>query len=77
MLDVNDARDLFALHFIFMPVIQQQLDLFRHGWAHHTLRTEQYRTPQQLWILGLHQVQSSDPFHAAITGMSEVSDLTA
>lgn len=41
MLDVNDARDLFALHFIFMPVIQQQLDLFRHGWAHHTLRTEQ------------------------------------
>ena len=35
MLDVNDARDLFALHFIFMPVIQQQLDLFRHGWAHH------------------------------------------
>ena len=77
MLDVNDTRDLYALHFIFLSVIQQQLDLFRNGWAHHTLQTEQYQTPQQLWILGLHRMQSSHPSHAAITGMSEVSDLTA
>ena len=76
MLDVNDPSDLYALHFIFLPVIQQ-LDLFRNGWAHHALRTEQYQTPQQLWILGLHQMQCSDPSHAAITGMSEVSNLTS
>ena len=76
MLDVNDPSDLYALHFIFLPVIQQ-LDLFRNGWAHHALRTEQYQTPQQLWILGLHQMQCSDPSHTAITGMSEVSNLTS
>ena len=77
MLDVNDPCDVYALHFVFLPVIQQQLDLFWNGWAHHALRTEQYQTPQQLWILGLHQMQSSDPSHAAITGMYEVCDLNA
>ena len=72
MLDVNDPCDVYALHFIFLPVIQGQLDMFRNGWAHHSLRTERYRTPQQLWILGLHRMQSLNPTHAAVTGMSEV-----
>ena len=72
MLDVNDPRDVYVLHFIFLPVIQEQLDVFQNAWAHHLLRTEQYRTPQQLWILGLHEMQSLNPTHAAVTGMSEV-----
>ena len=53
LLNINCPFDLYALHFVFMPLIQRHLDSFRHGWAHHSLRTEHNRTPQQLWITGL------------------------
>lgn len=60
LLDVDDPCDLFALHFVMLPVIQHQLDLFRDGWANHSLRTEQNRTPLQLWTMGLLQRNSPD-----------------
>ena len=34
----------------------------REGWAHHPLRTEGNRTPQQLWITGLNR----NPGYAAV-----------
>ena len=71
-LDKEDLRDMYALHLAFTPVIQQQLDLFRHGWASHSLRTEHNRTPQQLWILGLHVMNNADDMHDSVTGLSEV-----
>ena len=72
LLDINDSCDLYALHLTFLPIIQRQLTVFQNAWAHHSLRTEQYRTPQQLWILGLHQMQSSNPSHDAVSGILEV-----
>ena len=72
LLDINDPRDVYALHFIFLPILRKQLDIFREGWAHHSLRTERYRTPQQLWVSGLCLMQCLDPTHAAVSGMSEV-----
>ena len=72
MLNCDSALDLYALHFMFLPVIQKQLDLFREGWAHHPLRTEGNRTPQQLWIMGIHQMISQNQDHAAVTGVFEV-----
>ena len=61
LLDPDDMLDIYALHFVFLPVIQNQLDTFREGWAHHPLRTERNRTPIQLWILGLNSLQSQNP----------------
>ena len=61
LLDVCSTIDLYALHFVFLPVIQTQLDIFREGWANHSIRTEKSRTPLQLWILGLNQMHSQDP----------------
>ncbi len=73
ILNREDERDKYALHFVFLPVIQQQLDTFREGWAHHTLRTMNNRTPFQLWVLGLsHIMYSSDPECDEVSGMSEV-----
>ena len=60
LLNVYDPCDLFALHFTMLPVIQHQLDPFRDGWANHSLRTEQNRTPLQLWIMGLLNCNSSN-----------------
>ena len=67
LLNPDDTRDVYALHFVFIPILQKHLDMFQQGWAHHSLRTEHNKTPQQLWILGLHE-QSSDS--EEITGLS-------
>ena len=55
------------MHYTFLPIIQQHLDLFSQGWAHHHMRTEGNRTPQQLWILGLQSVANDD---MAICGLN-------
>ena len=67
LLDINSPVDLFSLHFVFTPLIQHHLDIFRCGWAHHKLRTEQNKTPQQLWIHGFNDVDTGD---LAVTGLN-------
>ena len=42
VLDPDSAEDLLALHCVFLPVVQQQLDSFREGWCHH--RTQLFPT---------------------------------
>ena len=66
LVNINDIRDIYALHFVFIPIIQLHLDLFKQGWAHHALRTE---TPLQLWISGLYHQQSSYTQSAAVSGL--------
>ena len=68
LLNINCPFDLYALHFVFMPLIQRHLDNFRHGWAHHSLRTEHNKTPQQLWIMGLQNVGDHD--NMAVAGLN-------
>ena len=59
LLNIDCPLDLYALHYVFIPILQQHLNLFRQGWAHHHMRTERNRSPQQLWMLGL-QTASHD-----------------
>ena len=47
ILDRNSEVDLYALQYVFIPIIQRQLDLFRQAWAGHPLRTERSMSPQQ------------------------------
>ena len=68
LLDVDNPLDLYALHFVFTPLIQRHIDMFRHGWAHHSLRTEQNQTPQQLWISGLRNVRDHEDM--AVVGLN-------
>ena len=39
ILDCNDERDLYALHYVFLPAIQASLDEFVRQWNNHGLRT--------------------------------------
>ena len=73
ILNVDNELDLYSLQYVFLPIIQKQLDSFRHAWAHHHLRTERNRSPQQLWILGLQAMNTQDEQHPAVTGTSLVS----
>ena len=60
LLNVSSDIDMSALHYIFTPIIQHHLDMFRLGWAHHKLRTERSYTPMQLWIYSVRS--SSEAF---------------
>ena len=67
LLDPCKQEDLYALHFVFLPIIQIHLDMFQQGWAHHSLRTENNKTPLQLWIMGLQCITHSNE---VITGLN-------
>lgn len=53
ILDINDDVHLCALHLVFLPKINEQMNNFRKAWNSHRLRTEGNRSPQQLWIDGM------------------------
>ncbi|KAL2076359.1 hypothetical protein ACEWY4_028060 [Coilia grayii] len=53
LLDVSSTEDLFCVHLVCLPQLRKDLDAFVDGWNHHPLRSENNRTPEQLWRLGL------------------------
>ena len=53
ILNPDSPANLLALHCVYLPIIQQQLDSFREGWCHHRLRTEHNYSPHQLWIMSM------------------------
>lgn len=60
-LDLSSSVHLFCCHFVFIPRLQAQLDLFRDGWDNHPLSTERNLTPNQLWHTGLqHTPEDND-----------------
>lgn len=48
----NDIHRL-SLHIVYLPEIQKRLEHFRQAWNQHGLRTENNRTPTQLWTEGM------------------------
>lgn len=57
-MDISNSLHLFCCHYVFLPRLQANLDVFRHGWDNHPLTSEQNRTPNQLWEVGqmVHEV---------------------
>ena len=53
LLDVDCEKDMFALHYVFLPRINNQLTQFVNAWNRHPLHTENGLTPLQLWHRGL------------------------
>lgn len=49
ILDCNDERDLYAMHYVFLPAIQASLDEFVRQWNNHGLRTVNSMSPLALW----------------------------
>ena len=59
ILDPINERDLYALHYVFLPRINLSLSKFQEGWNDHGIRTEQHMTPNQLFTYGALQLQHS------------------
>ena len=58
-LDLADALDLYSLHFVFLPRINVHLEKFISAWNEHPLSSEHNKSPNQLWIRGLHTISGS------------------
>jgi len=60
LLSRNDNIDLFALHYVYTPRINNALAQFIETYNNHGLSTKHGRTLHQLWISGILQHHSSN-----------------
>ena len=49
LLDALNEEHLFALHFVYLPRINEALLEFKQQWNHHGMRTTGHHTPLALW----------------------------
>ena len=57
VLDTSCELSIAALHYVYLPIIQQHLDHFAAALAHRSLRLEHRQTPMQLFMAG--QIQTA------------------
>lgn len=61
ILDVSNELHMQVLHFVFLPRMQLNLDRLSETLKRRPLRTENNRTPLQLWVSGKHLDLECDP----------------
>lgn len=74
LLDPIDEVDLFALHFVFIPRINRQLESFKAAYCRHKLRTEHNSTPIQLWTRGVMATEDLTAL-SGIYGLDELNEV--
>ena len=57
ILDPDNEQNIFCLHVVFQPVINDMLSKFSSAWINHKMRTTSNKSPLQLYIMGMQQVQ--------------------
>lgn len=60
LLNSSDDFELFCLHCVYVPRINNHLNMWRLAWDNHPLSSERGRTPIQLWISGLAQLPEAE-----------------
>ena len=59
VLDPHNEVHLFALHMVYIDLINAALREFVGQWNNHPVTTERNLSPQQLWIRGMVLLQNS------------------
>ena len=59
LLNPIDTMQIFALHYIYIPRINQALQQFLEAWNNHGVRTERGQTPNQLFTSGSLRLRNS------------------
>ena len=57
LLDPDNEVHLFCLHAVYKPIINEMLDRFTRSWINHKVRTASNKSPLQLFIMGMQQIQ--------------------
>ncbi len=60
VLDPTSDSDLFVLHCVFLPVLNNLLSMFARAWNQHPVRTERNWSPHKIWINGMIDPQRRD-----------------
>ncbi|XP_052100190.1 uncharacterized protein LOC127734390 [Mytilus californianus] len=60
ILNIENEKHIFALHFVFIPKIQASLQIFLNQWNNHKLSSENGKTPNQLFLKGVLQQYHSE-----------------
>ena len=71
IINIDSVTDIYCLHTVFLEKIQQYLDLFRSGWCCHRMRSENNKTPNQMWIEGMNALAQNNPEHIVIDGLMQ------
>ena len=75
ILDISQDLHRYALQLTCLPLINSRMDEFRRAWNNHRLRTENNRSPAQLWLAGMLQNANSG-FVATAEVFSETPSLS-
>jgi hypothetical protein len=57
ILDPDNEHHIFCLHVVYKPVINDMLTKFSNAWVNHKMRTTSNKSPLQLYIMGMQQIQ--------------------
>ena len=57
ILDPDKEQNIFCLHVVFQPVINDMLNKFSSAWISHKMRTTSNKNNLQLYIMGMQQVE--------------------
>ncbi|XP_077057346.1 uncharacterized protein LOC143710231 [Siphateles boraxobius] len=60
LLDPSNDLHKVSLSIVFLPQIQARLQHFKEAWNHHALRTENNKTPTQIWTEGMLSMIGTD-----------------
>ena len=63
MLNPEDPVDIFALHYVYLPIINDSLKKFQNGHNNHKVRTLNNQTPLQVYLSGILQRINSNHSH--------------
>ena len=72
-LDIDSDLQMFCLHYVFAPRINDCLEQFIIGWDNHPIESAGNMTPNQLWIRGLLGIANDDGTVAKEVWLNEVS----
>ena len=75
MLDPCNEIDMYALHYVFLPRINKNLEEFSAAHSMAPISTEKNKSPVQLWIQGLTNVCNSE--YSVAEELSIVSNFSA
>ena len=59
-LDPNSDIHLWCLHKVFLPIVNKHLSTWLSTWVQHPMRSENNKSPVQLWIEGIHSISGSN-----------------
>lgn len=72
LLNPDDDVHLFCLHFVYLPRISRHLNMWKNAWNSHPLRTENNKTPIQMWTTGLLTCSSQSSLGRSLNNEDEV-----